>query len=160
RPAGKAELEKETPAPRDAAGRAPAYPRAAIWLLAALAGIAALYLGRAFLIPLLIGALASYALRPVVDALARVHVPRVVGAAAVVAALAGGLVWGLASLGDNAVAVIEKLPDAARKLRVAIAARGGPAQPLQDVQRAAQELQRAAKEATGGKASARAAPPA
>jgi len=156
-PEGKAEFEQDTPAPRAAAGGA--YPRAAITLLAVLAGIGALYLGRAFLIPLLIGALASYALRPVVDGLVRAHVPRVVGAALVAAALAGGLIWGITSLGDNAVSIIEKLPDAARKLRLTLAARGGVSQPLQQVQKAANELQQAAKEATGAKPPARAAPP-
>jgi predicted PurR-regulated permease PerM len=74
----------------------------------------------------------------------------------VVSALTGGLVWGVASLGDNAVAIIEKLPDAARKVRVAIAHRRG-SESLQKVQEAAKELQQAAKEATG--APARAAPP-
>jgi predicted PurR-regulated permease PerM len=154
-PDGKAELEEESRAPGRAAG---ALPRAAVLFLAVIAGIAALYLGRAFLIPLLIGGLTSYALRPVVDGLARLHVPRVLGAAVVTAALAGGLVWGLASLSDNAVALLEKLPDAARKLRVAVAARGAAAQPLQNVQQAAKELQQAAKEATGQKGAARAAP--
>jgi predicted PurR-regulated permease PerM len=156
RPDGRAELEEERPAPPSAAG---AFPRAALLFLAVLAGISALYLGRAFLIPLLIGALASYALRPVVDALTRVRVPRVLGAALVVAALAGALTWGLASLGDNAVAVIEKLPEAARKLRLALAARRGSSQPLQSVQEAAKELQQAAKEAAGGKPPSRAAAP-
>jgi predicted PurR-regulated permease PerM len=152
-PDGKAELEEARRAPRGLA-------RAPVLFLAVLAGIAALYLGRSFLIPLLIGALASYALRPVVDALARLHLPRVAGAAVVVAALGGALTWGLASLGDNAVAAIEKLPDAARKLRLAIAARGRASEPLQNVQQAAKELQRAAKEATGAKTPAQAAPPA
>src|SRR3954453_13032547 len=109
-PGGKAGLEEEGRASRRGGARAP------LVFIAVLGGIAALYLGRAFLIPLLIGALASYALRPIVDALARVHVPRILAAAFVVAALTGALVWGLASLGDNVVAGIEKLPDAARKL--------------------------------------------
>ncbi len=155
-PDGKAEFEEEGRGPRNAAGGA---PRAALVFLAVLAGIGALYLGRAFLIPLIIGVLASYALRPVVDALARVRVPRIVGAALVVSTLTAALAWGIASLGDNALAVLEKLPDAARKVRVALASRGGASQPLQNVQQAAQELQRAAKEATGDKAPARAAPP-
>src|SRR3954470_11980788 len=130
-PGGKAELEKEGRLGLGAGVRAP------LVFVAVLAGVAALYLGRAFLIPLLIGALASYALRPIVDALARVHVPRILAAAFVVAALTGALVWGLASLGDNVVAGIEKLPDAARKLRLAVASRNGAGQPLQNVQQAA-----------------------
>ena len=152
-PDGKARSEEERRAPSSLARGNLA--RGALVFVAVLAGVAALYLGRAFLIPLLIGALASYALRPIVDALARVRVPRIAGSALVVAALTGGLVWGLASLSDNALAVLEKLPDAARTLRLAVASRGTAAQPLQNVQQAAQELQRAAKEATGGKAPSR-----
>jgi len=151
-PDGKAQFEER--APRNAAGDV---SRGALVFLAVLAGIAALYLGRAFLIPLCIGALASYALRPVVDALARVRVPRIVGSALVVSALTGALLWGLASLSDNAVTVLEKLPAAAHKLRLVVSSRGANAQPLQNVQQAAQELQQAAKEATGGKAPPRAA---
>jgi predicted PurR-regulated permease PerM len=155
-PDGKAQLEEERRAPGTAARGALA--RGSLVFLAVLAGVAALYLGRAFLIPLFIGVLASYALRPVVDALARVRVPRTLGAALVVSALTGGLVWGIASLGDNAVAMLEKLPEAARKLRLAVASHDRASQPLQNVQQAAQELQQAAKEATGAKAPARAAP--
>ena len=48
----------------------------ALAVLAAIALVAALYLARAFFVPLLIGILGSYALRPVVDWFETHHVPR------------------------------------------------------------------------------------
>jgi predicted PurR-regulated permease PerM len=120
----------------------------ALFLLAAVALIAALYLARAFFVPLLIGMLASYALRPPVDALHALHVPRPVAAALVLAALAGGFSWVAYTLCDEATAMIEKLPQAARKLRhdMSLAHSNTPSA-LQNVQEAATELQRAATDA-------------
>ena len=66
-------------------------------VLAVIAVVAALYLARAFFVPLLIGILASYALRPVVDGLQALRIPRAVGAALVLAALVGGVVVGRVS---------------------------------------------------------------
>src|SRR5689334_21008145 len=56
-------------------------------ILAVIAVVMALYLARAFFVPLLIGILASYALRPLVDSLKAWRIPRAVGAALVLAAL-------------------------------------------------------------------------
>jgi len=121
-------------------------------LLALLAFIAALYWARAFFIPLLIGILASYTLRPLVDRLCRLHVPRPAGAALVLAVLVGGLSWIATSLRDDAEAMIEKLPQAARQFRQSMTTlRASGPTPLQHVQEAATELQRAAAEATGAK---------
>ena len=119
-------------------------------LLALIALIAALYLARAFFIPLLIGILASYALCPAVDWLGKCRVPRAAAAALVVAALAGGLSWIAFSLSDDAAAMLEKLPEAARKLRQELsAARAGGPTPLQNMQAAASELEGAAADAAG-----------
>src|SRR5471030_903718 len=71
-------------------------------VLATIALVAALYLARAFVVPLLIGILASYALRPVVDWLQAHHIPRPVGAALVLVALVGSLLWVGYSLRDDA----------------------------------------------------------
>ena len=49
---------------------------AAIGVLTVIALVAALYLARAFFVPLLVGILASYALSPVVDWLKTMRVPR------------------------------------------------------------------------------------
>ena len=89
----------------------------AVGVLAIIALIAALYLARAFFVPFLIGILASYALHPLVDWLKACHVPRAAGAALVLALVVGSLSWIGFSLSGDATAVIETLPDAARKLR-------------------------------------------
>jgi predicted PurR-regulated permease PerM len=117
-------------------------------LLSALAVVAALYLARGFFVPLLIGILASYTLHPLVDWLQRCRVPRSIGAALVLAALVGGFTWIGFSISDDAEALIEKLPAAARKLRSDLsAARAGTPTALQNMQDAAQEIQGAATDA-------------
>jgi len=120
----------------------------ALGLLAAIALVAALYLARAFFVPLLIGILASYALRPLVVWLEAHYLPRAAGAALVLLALVGGLTWVGYSLRDDAAAMIERLPEAARNLRQTMTvARAGGKTPLQNIQEAANEIQGAAAEA-------------
>ena len=134
--------------------RKPRYARigVAVGVLAVIALVGALYLARAFVVPLLIGILASYALHPVVDWLKACRVPRATGAALVLAALAGGLSWVAFSVSDDAAAMIEKLPEAARKLRQNLSAAriSGPTA-LQNMQEAAKELEGATAEAAGEK---------
>ncbi len=125
----------------------------ALNILATIALIAALYLARSFFIPLLIGILASYALGPLVDWLKACYVPRPLGAALILALLVAAFSWMAYSLRDDASAMVEKLPEAAHKLRQNMnATRSQGPSILQHVQEATNELQRAATEATGGKA--------
>src|SRR6478609_2829617 len=118
-----AESEGRVPAVQDGGEPLPApvvrYTRTgvALVILAGIAVIAALYFARAFFVPLLIGILASYTLRPLVDWLQKIHIPPAVGAAIVIAVLVGVTSWMAYSLSDEATALIEKLPEAARKLR-------------------------------------------
>lgn len=120
----------------------------ALWIIALIALIAALYLARAFIVPLLFGILVSYTLRPIVDWLERYRIPRAVGAASVLLAIVGGAFWMTLSLSDDAAAMAEKLPDAARKLRqnLVVLRTAGPAA-LQHMQKAADELQGTAADA-------------
>lgn len=135
-------------------------------VLTVLALVAALYLARGFFVPLLIGILASYALHPLVDWLKTCRVPRSVGAALVLATVVGGVSWIGSSVSVDAQALIEKLPEAARKLRQDLStARLGAPTVLQNVQKAADELQGAASDAgaepdTVTKPGSRAKPPA
>ncbi len=139
---------------------------AAAGVLTVLALVAALYLARGFFVPLLIGILASYALHPLVDWLKTCRVPRSVGAALVLATVVGGVSWIGSSVSDDAQALIEKLPEAARKLRQDLStARLGTPTALQNMQKAANELQGAASDAgaepdTVTKPGSRAKPPA
>lgn len=141
-----ATAEVAAPAPaRDAQpppAAASAHMALALGVLAVIALVAALYFARAFFVPLLIGILASYALRPVVDGLQAWRVPRVVAAALVLALLVGAGSWIVYALRNEAAAMVEKLPVAARKLRQSLgAAPGGAPTALQNVQEAASELQ-------------------
>jgi predicted PurR-regulated permease PerM len=121
---------------------------AAVVVIAVIALVAALYLARAFFVPLLIGILASYMLRPLVDWLKALHVPRPVAAALVLVLLVGSLSWIAFSLRDEATTMIEKLPEATHKLRQNLnAARAGSPTALQNMQTAANELQGAAADA-------------
>ncbi|MGA7985229.1 MAG: AI-2E family transporter [Burkholderiales bacterium] len=116
--------------------------------LALFALVAALYLARDFFVPLLIGILASYALHPLVDWLARRRMPRSIGAALVLAILVGSVSWTGYALSGDAEALIEKLPQAARKLRKDLSsARTSAPTALQNVQEAAHQLQGAATDA-------------
>ena len=120
----------------------------ALSVLAAIALVAALYLARAFFVPLLIGILASYALRPVVDWLEAHYIPRPAGAGLALVALVGSLSWVGYSLRDDAAAMIERLPEAARKLRQTMSdSRESGKTPLQNMQEAANEIQGAAADA-------------
>ena len=136
--------------------RAQAAPlRLAAGVLAVLALVGALYLARGFFIPLLIGILVSYALHPLVDGLEACRVPRSIGAALVLAIVTGSLSWIGFSMSGDATVVIEKLPEAARKLREKLShARLGAPTALQNVQDAARELQGAATDAGAQAASA------
>ncbi|MBA4143813.1 MAG: AI-2E family transporter [Nitrosospira sp.] len=114
----------------------------AVWILALIALVAALYLARTFFVPLLFGILVSYALHPLVDWFERFRVPRALSAALVLAALVGGGSWIAFSLSGDAAEMVEQLPDTARKLRQHLdILRATTATPLHHVQEAASELE-------------------
>jgi predicted PurR-regulated permease PerM len=120
----------------------------ALGFLAFFALFAALYLARAFFVPLLIGILASYTLRSVVDWMEAHWIPRPVGAALALLAVVGSLSWVVYSLSDDTAAMIERLPEAARKLRQTMSdSRASGKTPLQNMQEAANEIQGAAADA-------------
>jgi predicted PurR-regulated permease PerM len=118
--------------------------------LGVLAVIASIYMLRwadGVFIPVLLGLMMSYALSPIVNSLQRWHLPRAVGAAVLLVAMVGGAGSLLYSLGDDATALIESLPEAAQKLRVSLHGPHSPSTgPIENVQKAAAELERAADE--------------
>src|SRR5258706_4182682 len=116
--------------------------------LALLALTAALYLARGFFVPLLIGILGSYALHPLVNRLQSWRVPRSVGAALVLATVVACFFWIAVSVSADTEALIEKWPEAARKLRNDLsAARSSVPNLFQNMREAAQQLQGAANDA-------------
>jgi predicted PurR-regulated permease PerM len=127
-------------------------------ILSTIAVVGALYLARAFFVPLLIGILGSYALSPLVDWLRAHRIPRAVGAALVLGVLVAAGTWTTVALRDDASALIAKLPEAARKVRQLGEVRDGSTTSLQKIQEAATELQGAADAAADKKPTKPAAP--
>jgi len=121
--------------------------------LAVLAGIGVvlfLRFAEEVFVPLAIGVLISYALEPIVAWLKKWSIPRTVGAAVLLAALVGGAGFGVFTLLDDAVAVVEKLPAAAKKLGESMKVTRGDGQGLmQKMQRAATEMENTTTEAVG-----------
>ncbi len=120
----------------------------ALTILAVLAIVLMLQYAQAVVIPVVIGLLVSYALDPIVTRLERMHVARPIGAALLLLALVGGcgyLVYGVRGEVD---AVIEQLPQAAHRLRTVLETKQPrTATAIQQVQRAATELEKAATQA-------------
>lgn len=119
---------------------------ASLALIALLAGLYTLRWAGAVIIPVLLAVMSSYALTPLVDRLQRAYVPRAAAAAAVLLAITGGIGSMVHSLGEDATAMIESLPEAAKKLRGSLhASRGEPEGPIAKVQRAAEKIEQAAE---------------
>ncbi|MCU1381624.1 MAG: family transporter [Acidobacteria bacterium] len=139
--------EPDEPAPTTA--RMPVDIRsAALTVLAGLAIVLTLQYAQAMVIPIVLGVLISYALEPIVAWLARRRIPRAVGAAVVLLALVGGTGWLLYGLRSQASAIIEQLPQAATRLRRMVENdRPTAATAIQQVQKAASELEKAANAA-------------
>jgi len=136
--------ELEPPRPLRAGERA-------LVVLAVLALIAAAKIAEPFIVPVVAGALLSYALAPLVIRLERIHVHRVIGAALVLVLTIAAVAGSAYLLRADATALVAELPDAARKIRAAAHDhRGGPDGPIDHVRAAAAELNKAAAEATGG----------
>jgi len=149
-------LPNGSDSPESAGARSVSRTGLALAVLTTLALVAALYLARAFFVPLLLGILASYALRPIVDGMQVLRIPRAVAAALVLAMLIGGSSWVVFAVSDDFTAMVEKLPEAARKVRHDLsAARTGAPTALQNMQEVANEIQAAAADA-GAKPGARA----
>lgn len=135
--------------------------RLALIVVASITFIAALYFARAFFVPLLIGMLLSYTLRPIVDWFERLRFPRPAAAALVMLALVAAASWTVYSLSDEATALAQKLPEAAHKLRKVLSSPHSTVPgALQSVQEAANEIQRAAGDVTQKPGARKAAEPA
>lgn len=121
----------------------------ALYVIAACAAMAVLYWARAVFIPIVLSILISYALEPLVRSLTRIRVPRVLASAVIVTLLTGALGYTGYALSDDAAAIVAAVPEAATKLRQVLRREQGEDGTIQQVQRAAEELQRTADEAAG-----------
>ncbi|HZR27109.1 MAG TPA: AI-2E family transporter [Vicinamibacterales bacterium] len=121
---------------------------ATLTLLAVIAVVLMLQYAQAVIIPIVLGLLISYALDPIVNGLEKRHVPRSLGAAILLLTLVGAtgyLVYGLRGEVD---ALIEQLPEGAHRLRTILEnQQPKTATAIQQVQKAATELEKAANQA-------------
>ena len=121
--------------------------------LAILATIVAAKYAAPLLIPVVLGLLLSYALRPILTWLERIRIPRALGALIVMMGLLGGLATAGWWLADDVATAVAELPTAARKLRGMVHRwqEAGPSA-MTHMQEAATELGKTATEVAGGKA--------
>lgn len=120
----------------------------ALVVIAVVGATLLLHYARLLLIPIVVGILLSYILEPAVRSLAKRHVPRFIGAAVVLGVLSGGAATAVYTLSDDALGIVESVPDAARRLAERIRLqRRQPDGALQKVTRAATELEQAAQAA-------------
>jgi predicted PurR-regulated permease PerM len=106
-----------------------------------------LHWAREVFIPIVLSILISYALEPVVAWMTRIRLPRAAAAAVVVTLITGLLGYGVYSLSDDGAAIVAKLPAAARQFRRIMERDRNNSGAMQQVQKAAEELQKTADQA-------------
>jgi len=122
---------------------------ASLTTLAVGVGLLILQYAQSVLIPIVLGILISYALGPFVASLARHRIPRSVGAAAAVLLILVTLGTAAYTLSDEVIAIVGNIPVAAQRVRQRISdGRKDRDSALQQVQRAAKEIEKTAQEAT------------
>lgn len=128
----------------------------ALAIIAVLAVTFALQWAQTFFVSLLLGILIAYALNPVVLRMERIRVPRVLAATLVMLALAFAAAMAVSTLGGQIRAVLEQLPEAAKRVSAKAASmRTGEPGTLEKVQTAAREIEKATNQATGAPVSSR-----
>ena len=122
----------------------------ALTLLALIAVVFALSAAHAFFIPLLFGIFIAYTLNPVVVWLECLRIPRLAGTSLLIAAIICGAAVTASNLRDEFNAIVLNLPAATQKLSRAVRTlERGRHNTLQQMQAAANEIERATSQATG-----------
>lgn len=117
-------------------------------VLTVIAVVLMLQYAQSVLVPIVLGVLISYGLAPLVRGLERMRIARGIGAAVAVSLLVGVLGLGVYTLTDQAMAIVANLPPAAQRVRDRLRAnRHAQGGALQQVQKAATEIDKAAQEA-------------
>jgi predicted PurR-regulated permease PerM len=121
---------------------------ASLLVIAVLASLTALHLAQVVFVPLVVGLMLSYALTPLVNQMVRAHIPRILAAAMLLLGIVGGTVTIAHSLSDDAVALIETLPEVAQKLSRSLDRKSAkePAGAIEKVQNVATSIERTATE--------------
>uniref|UniRef100_UPI00374CC2F1 AI-2E family transporter n=1 Tax=Undibacterium sp. TaxID=1914977 RepID=UPI00374CC2F1 len=122
----------------------------AITLLAVVAFVFALSFARKFFIPLTFAIFIAYTLSPLVAALQRIHIPRLIGTSVLMVSILCGIGMHMNSLRDEFDSILVQLPAATRKLSTELnKMQYGQATLMQKMQAAAVELEKATSQATG-----------
>lgn len=121
-----------------------------ITILAIVAFVFALSAAHAFLIPLLFGIFIAYTLNPVVVWLERIRIPRLIGTSIVIIAILCSAAYTVSNLRDEFNSILVNLPTATQKISRAFRTlqRGQPST-IQQMQAAANEIEKATNQATG-----------
>lgn len=128
----------------------------AMALVATVAVVFALEWARSFVISLLLGILFAYTLNPLVAALERIRIPRLLGTGIVMLAVVSALVLGTYSLRGQMRTILDQLPQAASTLSAGLASlRKGQDSTMRKMQTAASEFERATSQAAGVASSTR-----
>ncbi len=119
-------------------------------VLALLATLFALQWASVVLIPLMLAIFISFALNPIVKRLAKWKIPRPIGAPLLLVILVGGFGYLSSTLQDEAVTIIDQLPQAVKQLRYIIAInrnyQGGV---IDKMQEAAKEIEKVTEDSSG-----------
>jgi predicted PurR-regulated permease PerM len=132
---------------------------AALTVIAGIACVLFLQYAQDVVIPVILSALTFYALDPLVDRLERWRIHRAIGAALVLLTLVGSAGYGAYTLRDDAMAIIEGLPRAAKQLRASLQSSQQEPGAIDKLQEAAKEIDRTAAEAAGPEATTRGVTP-
>ena len=123
----------------------------ALGILATVALIFFLDWAQPFLITLLLGIFFAYTLNPLVEALEKIKIPRIVGASVVMFAVLVAILFGAYALRGQVQQIIEKLPEAASKISSGLEKmRSGSLSNMKSVQAAANTIEKATKDADLG----------
>jgi predicted PurR-regulated permease PerM len=123
-----------------------------ITVIAVIGTILMLQYARPVLIPIVIGVLISYVLAPAVTSLAKRGIHRAVGAFLILGLISAAIGWGVYTLSDDVVDIIDDMPVAAERLRQRFngPTRTAPSERglLERVQEAAEKIDKTAAEAS------------
>lgn len=134
--------------------------RVAVWILAALGSVALLFWAQSFFIPLCCGVVLAYTLRPAVDRLAKLGLPRALAALLTCVSLVSVTVYAIYTLRDDAAELLEQVPQAVKQVRLALQNSHEKPRTLVRMRETAHELDKAAAEASGQPVQSPRAPPA
>lgn len=120
---------------------------AALVVLAVLALVYTLHVGKAFFLPVVLAVMLDFLLSPVIRFLARLHIPEAVGALLVMVILFGGISLAIWHFSDPIQQWLTKAPESLTEVRAKLRK---VTKPVQDVGKAAEQVENATKSAAGG----------